>query len=216
MDTRCLLFFATLTACGADHFVVSVADSGSVDSAAPIDAGMDARLDAPSATPRIVFVTSQTMTGDIGGLAKADQACQSLAVAANLPGTYLAWLSDAGHAAHNRLFPSTGPYVLTDGTLVADNFDGLVSGYLKHPIDRTETKALANSLTPIVCAGKGSLVWTGTNNYGYAAPPFCKDWNGSDAIASGTVGDYLSATGTWTNACSQACAASLPIYCIGQ
>ena len=46
-----------------------------------------------------VFVTSQTFTGNLGGIAGADQKCQDLADAAGLPGIYKAWLADSDPAS---------------------------------------------------------------------------------------------------------------------
>jgi hypothetical protein len=43
---------------------------------------------------RVVFVSSATFTGGLGGVRAADQTCSDLAVAAGLAGIYRAWLSD--------------------------------------------------------------------------------------------------------------------------
>ncbi len=48
---------------------------------------------APS-VDRVVFVSSATFTGGLGGVPAADQTCSDLAVAAGLVGFYRAWLSD--------------------------------------------------------------------------------------------------------------------------
>jgi cysteine-rich repeat protein len=44
-----------------------------------------------------VFVSSQMYDGNLGGLAGADAKCQALADAANLTGTYMAWISTNQH-----------------------------------------------------------------------------------------------------------------------
>jgi cysteine-rich repeat protein len=69
---------------------------------------------------RIVFVTSEIYTGNLGGLAGADAKCQSLADAAGLPGNYMAWLSTGASSPSTRFTQSPNPYVLVNGTKVAD------------------------------------------------------------------------------------------------
>ena len=87
-----------------------------------------------------VFVTSTSYDGNLGGLAGADAKCQDQADAAGLTGTFKAWLSDAKGSPSTRFTRSAGaPYVLVDGTVIADNYAGLTSGSLEHPINQTET-----------------------------------------------------------------------------
>lgn len=74
-----------------------------------------------------VFVTSEAYNGNLGGVTGADAKCQALADAANLGGTYRAWLSASGQAANSRLIHSIHPYGLVDGTLIANDWDHLVS-----------------------------------------------------------------------------------------
>jgi hypothetical protein len=61
-----------------------------------------------------VFVTSTIYMGYLGGLDGADAKCQSVANAAQLGGTFKAWLRDDTTAARDRLNHATGPYVLVD------------------------------------------------------------------------------------------------------
>lgn len=63
---------------------------------------------------KTVFVTSQTYTGNLGGLAGADAQCNLLAKAAGLEGSYLAWLSDATESPSTRFNAyEYNTYVLT-------------------------------------------------------------------------------------------------------
>ena len=58
------------------------------------DGGPAAPIGTPPSVGRVVFVSSATFTGGLGGVPAADQTCSDLAVAAGLVGTYRAWLSD--------------------------------------------------------------------------------------------------------------------------
>ncbi|MCA9638830.1 MAG: DUF4215 domain-containing protein, partial [Myxococcales bacterium] len=51
---------------------------------------------------RHVFVTDETYNGALGGLAGADQKCQASASAANLPGSYYAWVSASDGSPSSR------------------------------------------------------------------------------------------------------------------
>ena len=73
-----------------------------------------------------VFVTSTRYTGDLGGIPGADEKCQSHADAAGLAGTFLAWISDGVDSPATRFARSAEPYVRTDGTKIAEDWDDLV------------------------------------------------------------------------------------------
>lgn len=120
---------------------------------------------------KIIFVTSATYSGNLGGLAGADAKCQSLADVANLSGTFKAWLSGIGpgKSAAERLSHHFGPYKRTDGVIVANNWSGLTSGTLLNPINVTETGAMLSPLT--------YRVWTGTRVDGSAFQPTPSDSN---------------------------------------
>src|SRR5262249_23852873 len=83
---------------------------------------------------KLVFVSSTTYTGNLGGLSGADAKCQSLATSAGHTGTFKAWLSDDLVDAKSRLTHAMMPYVLVDGTIVATGFNDLTSGTLRHAI----------------------------------------------------------------------------------
>lgn len=80
----------------------------------------------PVVPTKTVFVTSESYTGNLGGLAGADQKCNALATTAGLSGTYMAWLSVAPEDPSTRFTRSTVPYALTDGTVIAGDWDDLV------------------------------------------------------------------------------------------
>jgi len=122
---------------------------------------------------RLIFATSVMFNGDLGGLLGADAECQALAVAAGLPGSYMAWLSTDTESPSTRMTQSTTPYVRPDGVQVAPDWAGLVDGSLDAPIDVTEVGG-AVPLGNTSCAGGGCLhlgVLLGVHEKGRTARP---------------------------------------------
>jgi hypothetical protein len=211
---------------------------GSVRSQTPADAppgpgdagsaGPDAAIDAAVMPHKLVFVTSQAFTGNLGGVAGADTKCQTLAQAASRPGTFKAWLGNASVSAFTRMARATVPYTLVDGTVVANDFTGLTSGTLLHGIDITElgTKALGGTATDCFSGGSGLLVWTNANSDGSIVNNnpvnSCgADWNSSGPSTStgpfGVVGVIGKTNGNWTVLCgSGKCETTAPLYCFEQ
>ena len=171
---------------------------------------------------RIVFVSSATYTGDLGGISGAHLKCQTLAEAAGLanPQTFRAWLSDHVHS------PSVGfseidlldsPYILLNGQILAANFVELVETGPRTGLAITETGA------PIF----GAYVWTNTSAFGEGFSPtnHCNAWlsNTNDAPArlgynalADEVGpnfDTWRKERLWTSALVQSCALSNHLYC---
>ena len=171
---------------------------------------------------RIVFLSSTTFDGDLGGLAGADKQCRELAgkfdeVHAD---TYRAWLSDgdgspATRFAHGPEFDGI-PYVLRNGVQVAADFtalttDGPLPGI--HLTDEGEVLFI-------------QLVWTNTGVDGnrLSAVDHCNGWTSSDAGMSARFGmNWLPAMspdletwqqfGQWTNAKGGGCSKNLRLYC---
>ena len=162
-------------------------------------------------TPKLIFASStNTLTGDLGGLSGADSLCQSLAMAAGHSGTFKAWLSDSHIDAATRLTHSTAPYVLVDGTVVAANWTGLTSGALQHAISEDEHGAVALA-----------AIWTGTlydgTLWGVGEEVTCANWNSSLSTNRGAYGQ-TSAAADWTEAGnSGSCAQNHEsVYCLEQ
>jgi hypothetical protein len=114
-------------------------------------------LTQPTATNKIVFVTHDDLEGSLGGLTGADAKCQAEADDENLAGTYKAWLSGVTTSASDRLAHNAGPYVLVDGTKVADSWADFIDGTLTNPINKS---ADGNSVSA------GTYVWTGSTAAG--------------------------------------------------
>jgi len=157
----------------------------------------------------VVFITSQLYPGAINGLAGADQRCRMLAAIAGLSrfDTFRAWLSTDESAAADRLLHSRGRYVLVNGLVVAEDWDGLVSGALLHPIDVDEM-----SQTQTLPA------WTGTLASGQPAfgSDFCDGWTTFSGDFLGGVGFSSAVDATWSFFEEVPCDLDLHLYCIEQ
>src|SRR5438309_187118 len=125
---RCPFALVALTASACSLYTGNHDRDRAVPDATPVVP--DAAL---SSTPKRVFVTSTTHTGALGGLAGADAICAARAAAANLDGTYKAWLSTPAESAAARLTHSSAQYHLVDGTPIAASWDDLVGSGLMHP-----------------------------------------------------------------------------------
>jgi len=76
------------------------------------------------------FVTHETFTGNLGGIAGADGLCNEAAAAAGLVPNdrFVAWLATERYSAKPVLKSTCGlPYYLTDGTKLADGIDSLLA-----------------------------------------------------------------------------------------
>lgn len=138
-----------------------------------------------------VFISSVFFDGDFGGLDGADAACQELSVAAGLPGQYRAWLSDSTGSPATRFAQSATPYILVDGTVIADDWADLADGQLNDAIYLQED----GSPSPMISTLFGQ-VWTTTNEAGTLNTAggndlHCDNW--STVSARGLVGSPNSA-----------------------
>jgi hypothetical protein len=206
----------------------------------PVDAsdgpsGVPNRLTAgevtepPSGDLVKVFVTSVPSTGNLGGLAGADQFCETRAAAADLSGTgtWTAWLSDDAEDAIGRI--PDGQYTLVDGTVIADDKNDLTDSMLNAAINLDEFGGGAGA----------SSVWTGTQPDGTSVPPDsvfgkssnCSNWTSSEQETSCTAGgddncavrgNRSSMDATWTfvgtpgtSGALTGCSVPNSLYCFG-
>jgi cysteine-rich repeat protein len=166
---------------------------------------------------KIVFATSEMYTGNLGGLAGADAKCQALALAAKLPGVYMAWLSDANKSPKTRMTQSTVPYVLPDGTKIADNWADLVDGTLDAALNRTEIGGPVPIGTVPCEGGNFKTVWTGTSTSGgpVNVNQMCSNW--TSLVGWGHTGRAPDVNFSWTAWCAgDFCDAKSPLYCFQQ
>ena len=156
-------------------------------------------------TDRRIFRTSTAQTANLGGIAGADEICAAQASAAGLEGEFKAWLSTIASPVFQRVTQSSGPYVLVDGTIVANDWDDLVDGSILTPINLDASGVI-----------RPGEVWTGTLATGGSYPD-----DDCAAFTSGSTGVALcGATDTtsskWTENITPACSTLLGLYCIEQ
>ncbi len=175
--------------------------------------------------PKVVFVSSNTYTGALGGISGADEKCQMLADDAALDGWYKAWLSTRYPVPFlstplRTFIHSLGPYILVDETFVAQDFISLVSGAISNPIDLDESGA---SVFP----PGDNLVWTGTRRDGSpqgsqlptGSPPTqmsCLGWMDGTSAPVGSIGKTIHSNGEWTEQGVVTCNMEAHIYCFQQ
>jgi hypothetical protein len=156
---------------------------------------------------KIVFLTSQQYSGNLGGLSGADAICQNLANTANLAGTYRAWLSDdTTFSPSTRFVQSPLPYKRVDGALVANSYASLLSTGVKVQPRVTEQNFEVTA---------NSYVWTGTNSgTGTSSGATCTGWTLTNSTGS------VSANYNWaTSNCGGGncgCDLTAYLYCFQQ
>lgn len=158
-----------------------------------------------------VFVTKQ---GSVlsGGLAEADDICQSAAATAGLPGVYRAWLSTSTVSAKDRVtHKQMLPIRRLDNQAVVTSAADLVSGGLLVPIAVSEA---GEPLPLMPSCTKESAVWTGTLANGEPnADTNCGDWT-TTMGGAGAAGFLAKTDVSWTDAgCAVACDGGLHLYC---
>ncbi|SFF16836.1 Protein of unknown function [Nannocystis exedens] len=155
-------------------------------------------------------MTNAKFTGNLGGLSGADEECALAADAVKLPnaGSFKAWLSNGSNWPAKRLDTAySGMYVLTDGTVVAENgWADLTDGELLHPVDLSETKMKVNAAP-----------WTNTKADGTSVgASHCESW--TEEMMPQIVGAFGSTNATdarWTDAMgTSSCTGEFPLYCI--
>lgn len=182
---------------------------------------------ATPTTSKRVFVTSTTYNGNLGSLSGADSKCQARADAANLGGSWKAWLSDTNTTAAQRLTHSRGSYKLIDGAVVAHNWADLTDGSLVTAINLTELGSRISD-DPTFCQPSDS-VWTKTSETGSndnTGKGGCNNWTSELALrdvdnpnesSAGLVGKANRSSRGWTAWCGRAsCSQFSRLYCFEQ
>ena len=166
-------------------------------------------------SPRVIFATSTTQDGNLGGLCGADATCNSLASAAGLPGTFQAWLADSTQSPSTRESQVGAPYIRTDpsATVIANDWADLTDGDIDVAVSLDENG---------VVAGAVDEVWANVEAVGAGAEStnHCGDWtinNSSSEGLAGRRGLRNSATSSWTQEfVGSGCMALLHLYCVEQ
>lgn len=178
--------------------------------------------DSPITPPGMrVFVTSLRYSADLRsaggqatGLASADAICQTLADAAEIGGTFRAWISTTSVDAIDHI-TGNGPWYRMDGTKAFPNRATLGT----------------TPLVPISIDEKGGMPdpfyesWTGTALGGHLAPlgsrqsVTCYDWTSTvdSTQVGGVVGDIDVNSSSWTNLATGYCSPfHRRLYCFEQ
>jgi hypothetical protein len=192
----------------------------------PTDAGLDATPASPDAAgcaskrstldglcQPLVFVTSETFVGDLGGdpvhvgVERGDALCQAEADKVFTGKVFRAWLSAKGLSAKDRLEHSATSYRLIDGTTVAASWERFAGPLHVTSIDLKLDGTRVRE-----------PVFTGTLADGTADDRTCDDWSSAAAESLAAKGySDTSSEGTWTNALiDNSCAELSHLYCIEQ
>jgi hypothetical protein len=169
--------------------------------------------DSGTTAPRRMFVTSQSYTGDFGGVAAADSICNTLAKAAILGGTWKSFLSDSTAGAMDRL-QELGPWYRVEAggqrtTKVFNNRTGFTVGALAAP-NNEYGASIATSVR----------VWTGTRaDGGTDGAQTCSEWTATTGYGTDGNPNSLLATGPkWMHSAEGAapCTLAKRLYCFEQ
>ena len=164
-----------------------------------------ATFNAPVA-PNVMFVTSTTHTGNLGGLAGADAICQARAQAGGLAGTYRAWLSTSTVNANTRFGAASG-WVRVDGKPFVATVADLGAGKLFTPPRIDE---LGNDVGE-VGAQTGTTVGGVFNTNGGD----CAAWTSAASAATATTGVTAGASAMFQVYGTSGCATAHRLYCFG-
>jgi hypothetical protein len=145
-------------------------------------------------------------TGAAGatGLAAADNICRYHARLAGLPnaGAFKAWLSTAATSATSRV-TSNGPWVRSDGVIVAASRTELLGGVLRAPVHVNALGAWSGS----------TFAWTATFPNGSSGSSDCNGWTSASSSVMGQAGHTSNATASWVNRQNFACNSVFGLYC---
>ena len=174
--------------------------------------GEDKHVNIPleKVTKMIVFVTSKIYNGNLGGLAGADLKCQAHADAAGLEGTFKAWMSDDTVSASKRLTHSSEPYVRTDGTQIAANWDDLTDGTIDVKLNYNEYGTVIDTGWPYV------WTWTKSDGSPGTAAWNCEKWTSDSSRAKGEDGYIYETNYKWSMIRNNGCNEALMLYCFQQ
>jgi hypothetical protein len=190
--------------CPQDEVMVGLDETGSIVCAGVVN-------EPAPLTERIVFVSSTTHTGDLGGIEGADNICTNLAEAAGLYRGYKfkAWLSDSTHSPAADFVRSVVKYVNTMGYQVADDYEDLTDYTLDNPIRYDE-----NGHEP----PEQLLVWTGTEANGELVDieESCSGWTSDNYEDYGWYGEHGVTVEEWTKHRKTRCRNLGYIYCFEQ
>jgi hypothetical protein len=165
-----------------------------------------------------MFLTSTTYTGNGSGTSGFDADCAARATAASLAGTFKSWtaVTTGTDDPATRFTQSVAPYQEVDGTQIAANWSGLISGTLSHVISKTESGTTIGGNGPVWTnvATNGTAITSGSSTLFN-----CSGWTTNSNSWTGNVGYFGNTSSNWTNNGTRiACDNSTPthLYCFQQ
>lgn len=179
-------------------------DAGAPDAveAGPLYTGCNGALDCE----RVVFATTKDYGGGFGGIADADQRCQTHADGSQSPRVkgrkFMAWVSTAANPVASRFPKGTKAYVRPDGAKIANDWADLTDADLIVGIGLNE-----DGVDP----GGSNRVWTGTNNDGSASANTCGGWK--DVQQQGQRGNLGGGGSGWSDIDNVGCGNLGHLYC---
>ncbi|MCC2616305.1 hypothetical protein LJ739_08640 [Aestuariibacter halophilus] len=174
---------------------------------------------------KIVFVSSQKVKSDFGGVAVADTLCENLASRAGFNGEFKSWLSDSKVGPASRFKSHNNKYTLPSGKVVAENLEQITNCFdgncLSFPINENEHGMIVSKPTPNSAENR---VWSATDVEGHPLGNSCKNWSEqlpmpisgpNNTVVS--LGDPTSTGVNWTSSFSANCPElELAFYCFEQ
>ena len=174
---------------------------------------MTIAVSAADSSEKTVFVTSDTYYSNLGGLTGADEKCQMEADASVsiIPsGTYKAWLSDGTNSPDTRFTKSSHPYVLPDGTRIADDYKDLTDGDIQNIINIDST---GKTVGP-------NYFWSSTDFDGTSEQYFvtCEGWTWTKTspVSHSMLGKTNQKSTLWTAFAREKCRKHYRLACFQQ
>jgi len=190
--------------------------------------------------PLVVFVSYAVSNGDLSQflvqdgapvnwvddpdpITNANKLCQTEAEAANLPGTFIAWLSSSADQPANpggiwAGAQSSGPWYNTcalPGEVAsdwADLTDGRIGATIScHADGRVSQEGAGCSGNPSNCFR--TFPATGTSGSGTSTGNHCSSWTTSSTGVNLTYGSSNTTTDDWTSRGTDDCGATSSLYC---
>ncbi|MBI4017584.1 MAG: DUF1554 domain-containing protein [Candidatus Aenigmarchaeota archaeon] len=166
---------------------------------------------------RLMFVTSATFNGNLGGSSGADQKCKLALASAGSPPEYkerfFAVLSTSSEGAKDkitRLSENCNFEIINwRGETVADNCNDLwdISGNVQIQSGIKYDEHNEEITSPL-------SVWTGTKPSGNAEPTTCNSWTQSSGGERSTTGNAKALTALWIAGTLSDCTSSHRLYCL--
>lgn len=181
-----------------------------------LEPGLSEEVEPPAWQPAaLAFVTSRTGNGNLSswgfgeglpGVEGGDEICQGLAAEAHLPApeSFVAWLSDSGVDARDRLTLEDVAWRRVDHVRVADSKTDLIDGTNLNSLHVDETGSYV--ATNVLAA-------TGTLADGTYEGASCEGWTAAPAtnVRSGFASRLRS--GAWTAGAGSSCSIAKRLYC---